>query len=321
MILIGYAILVTITLVFIFRHKNKFTLNEKSLHKQWLFWLAIIAPLVSGIYFGSGIWSEFYLRLDFKGFSNFFEISKFPFGILALSPILGAFVVSAHRSIQTAKQIEVTEKKNIIDIYYARKKSIVDDLNAFNDNELFEKYNSNLIYRKMNSGEKFYKFEINKKTISRINREIWNTITHYKLAQDVFHKIADKHSKNISEMPFLNIDHSTHLREYIESFEKIMKILSIEIKSQYLLKEDIIDFQKILINMPYDSYTADEINEYYDLVSQLIPNTSKIFSILENIFLVIFPDEKITKLIPNFYLLNDPYIGDKVAAENQNNHE
>ncbi|MBS6209058.1 MAG: hypothetical protein KH812_03085 [Proteus hauseri] len=321
MILIIYFITILFIGVWIWNRKNKFALNEESLHKQWLFWLAILFPLFSSLYFMLTLGFGYPPNIDIDGFNNFLNMHKFSLGILTLSPILGAFVVSAHRSIQTAKQIEVTEKKNIIDIYYARKKSIVDDLNAFNDNELFEKYNSNLIYRKINSGEKFYKFEINKKTISKINYEIWHTITYYKLAQDIFHKIAEKYSKKNSEMPILNINHSTYLRKYIENFERVMKILHIEIKSQFLLKEDIINFQEILINMPYDSYTADEINKYYDLVSQLMPNTSKIFSILENIFLVIFPDEKITKLIPNFYLLDDPYIGDKVATENQNNHE
>lgn len=176
MILIGYAILVTLTLFFIFRNKNKFILNEKSLHKQWLFWLAIIAPLVSGIYFGAGIWSEFSLRLDFKGFSNFFDISKFPFGILTLSPILGAFVVSAHRSIQTAKQIEVTEKKNKVDIYFLIKKNIIEQLNSLDDNKLFEKYNPYLIYNNLNEEEKEYNFKRNSKIISDIDKNIRKTI-------------------------------------------------------------------------------------------------------------------------------------------------
>ncbi|MDS0789648.1 hypothetical protein OSB94_16240 [Proteus vulgaris] len=175
MILIGYAILVTLTLLFIFKHKNKFILNEKSLHKQWLFWLVIIAPLVSGIYFGAGIWSEFSLRLDFKGFSNFFDISKFPFGILALSPILGAFVVSAHRSLQSEKQInnikkqiEITETKNNIDLFFNTRKSI------------FERF----IYISSNYKEKierpmslYSKFLVEKNNYIYINEKMVNSLS------------------------------------------------------------------------------------------------------------------------------------------------
>lgn len=91
--------------------RDKFMLNSDSLHKQWLFRLAIAFPLVSSVYFIAWLGAPYPFRWDAYGYSTFLEINKFSLGILALSPILGAFVVSAHRSIQTTKQIEVTEKK------------------------------------------------------------------------------------------------------------------------------------------------------------------------------------------------------------------
>lgn len=101
---------------------NKFTLNENSLHEQGLFWFAILFPLYSSLCFIFLLGWDYPFKWDAIGFNNFLNIHKFSLGILALSPILGAFVVSAHRSIQTAKQIEVTEKKNKVDIYISTRK-------------------------------------------------------------------------------------------------------------------------------------------------------------------------------------------------------
>lgn len=74
-------------------------------------------------------------KLDAGEYNNFLEINKFSLGLMALSPILGAFVVSAHRSIQTEKQIEETEKKNKVDVYYANKKFIFEQLSMFTVNK------------------------------------------------------------------------------------------------------------------------------------------------------------------------------------------
>ncbi|HEI8003480.1 TPA: hypothetical protein SLC38_000330 [Morganella morganii] len=95
----------------VWKQRNRFILNSDSLHKQWLFRLAIAFPLVSSLYFIVCLGYPYPWRFDAYGYSTFLEINKFSLGILALSPILGAFVVYAHRSIQTTKQIEVTEKK------------------------------------------------------------------------------------------------------------------------------------------------------------------------------------------------------------------
>ena len=109
--LVIYIIICLCIGIWICVQRDKFMLNSDSLHKQWLFRLAIAFPLVSSVYFIAWLGAPYPFRWDAYGYSTFLEINKFSLGILALSPILGAFVVSAHRSIQTTKQIEVTEKK------------------------------------------------------------------------------------------------------------------------------------------------------------------------------------------------------------------
>lgn len=102
-------------------------LNSHSLHLQWLFWIAIIFPIYSCFYFGVIVWIEYPVEVSKKGYSDFLDISKLPLYLLAGSPILGAFVASAHRSFQTdiqikktQRQIELTEEKNNIDMIISR---------------------------------------------------------------------------------------------------------------------------------------------------------------------------------------------------------
>lgn len=111
MSLIIFILIFLCICIWIYAQRDKFILNSDSLHKQWLFRLAVVFPLVSSLYFIVWLSAPYPPRWDAYGYNTFLEINKFSLGILALSPILGAFVVSAHRSIQTTKQIEVTEKK------------------------------------------------------------------------------------------------------------------------------------------------------------------------------------------------------------------
>ncbi len=132
----------------VWKQRNRFILNSDSLHKQWLFRLAIAFPLVSSLYFIVCLGYPYPWRFDAYGYSTFLEINKFSLGILALSPILGAFVVYAHRSIQTTKQIEVTEKKNKVDIYFSTRKYINEQLNLFKTIDNEEIRQPNALYNK-----------------------------------------------------------------------------------------------------------------------------------------------------------------------------
>ncbi|WP_341261715.1 hypothetical protein WKC58_02800 [Morganella morganii] len=137
------------SIVFKILKKYNLLLNSDSLHSQRLFQLAISLPLFSSLYFMIWLGWDYPPRLDSTGFNAFLNIQKFPLGILALSPILGVFVVYAHRSLQTEKQIKTAEEqltiarkqistaetqlqeaqnKNKVDIYFSRRRFIIEQL-------------------------------------------------------------------------------------------------------------------------------------------------------------------------------------------------
>lgn len=102
-------------------------LTSDSLDKQNLFWIAIITPIIYFVIIGVIAWMGTDVNVNYQGFNKFLEISKLPLGILALSPILGVIVSNIHRTIQTEKQILVTEQKNISDSFYSHYKFITDE--------------------------------------------------------------------------------------------------------------------------------------------------------------------------------------------------
>ncbi|MEQ4641227.1 hypothetical protein ABN072_08085 [Providencia rettgeri] len=105
-------------------------LNEDNLAKQPIFWIGIIVPLlVAG-------WVEYKIiilnpdLLSFEKVKYLFERSAPALYISALIPTLGIFISNIHRTIQTKKQIQVTESKNISDSFYAHNKYIIEEFNA-----------------------------------------------------------------------------------------------------------------------------------------------------------------------------------------------
>lgn len=115
---------------------NAFNMNTRPLTEQRLFWSAIRIPLIAFLWFGIFAWKGTSLLMSSEGFDNFLNISKLPLACLSLSLPLGVIVNNIHRTIQTNKQIEETEKKNKNDIYYSHIKFIVDNLNAISLKEI-----------------------------------------------------------------------------------------------------------------------------------------------------------------------------------------
>ncbi|MEX0440640.1 hypothetical protein KDV52_18940, partial [Providencia rettgeri] len=117
------------------KRKWKFWLDESSLHVQPLFWFLVFLPLIiSGIAWVL-VAQDYELDVSTNGYSRLMENAKFPFLILALSPILGAFVTSAHRSLQTElqiktakEQLEEAQRKNKFDLYHSNKKFLKEEI-------------------------------------------------------------------------------------------------------------------------------------------------------------------------------------------------
>ncbi|MBT0307147.1 hypothetical protein [Morganella morganii] len=112
------------------------TMDAKPLTSQTLFWLSIIIPIASFLYFGMFSWRGYIFQADADGFKKFIEISTLPLGLLSLSIPFTSVVNNIHRTIQTNKQIESSEIKNNIDIYYSHKKNLREGIDFLLTKEL-----------------------------------------------------------------------------------------------------------------------------------------------------------------------------------------
>ncbi|MCW2257839.1 hypothetical protein M2263_003930 [Providencia alcalifaciens] len=120
MYIVAYFSILFFVFFCMYCYRGYFPLTEKSLDKQKLFWAALIIPLLSCLYFGIPVWSNYSFDMSANGYSEFLKISTLPLYILASAPIFAAFVANTHRTIQTAKQITETEKKNKVDLVFSK---------------------------------------------------------------------------------------------------------------------------------------------------------------------------------------------------------
>lgn len=304
MILIIYFITILFIGVWIWNRKNKFALNEESLHKQWLFWLAILFPLFSSLYFMLTLGFGYPPNININGFNNFLNMHKFSLGILTLSPILGAFVVSAHRSIQTAKQIEVTEKKNKVDIYIARRNFIIGRLEKL---AFFNKTNVNVIY------DYFYIFDdyidiVNKNNFFSVEKRI-----------NAINNLTNKIKTYETSLHFKN--------DILNDLNALLGIVSNLSKETGLVSSYVDELKQMnkKLKTTFDKSIKLNNNIYHvDLYFYLIDFThilSQIHSSLHELFTILLLEKKVGDYLPNLEKLIISLDGDKVATENQNNHE
>ncbi|MEY0835803.1 hypothetical protein AB7238_06165 [Providencia alcalifaciens] len=110
--------------------KRLVNLNEDNLAKQPIFWTCTVLPLII-----AG-WIEYNIvllnpnLLSFENIDSLFTKSAVALYISALTPTLGVLISSIHKTIQTKKQIQVTEIKNISDSFYSHKKYIIEEFNT-----------------------------------------------------------------------------------------------------------------------------------------------------------------------------------------------
>ncbi|WP_275075767.1 hypothetical protein [Providencia rettgeri] len=199
LVIIILLIILVPTIPFLFllkKRKWKFWLDKESLHEQPLFWFLVCFPLViSGVAWGL-VSQNYELDISTTGYSYFMEKAKFPLLILTLSPILGAFVTSAHRSLQTFAQINATEiqiatasrqletaqkqfesvrQKNQVDIFLATKKYIIESLLLIKiDGKTID--NPYELYEKSFTKVEPYKYKVNLMFYKGINSRLSGVI-------------------------------------------------------------------------------------------------------------------------------------------------
>ncbi|WP_272682629.1 hypothetical protein [Providencia sp. PROV124] len=325
MSLVIYIVISLCVAFWVWKKKEHFSLNSDSLQKQWLFRLAIFFPLMSSLYFMFWLGSSYPFRWDAIGYNSFLDINKFSLGILALSPILGAFVVYAHRSIQMAKQIELTEKKNKVDLYFSERKNInelLSSVKTLNGEEIIQ---TNLLYMKAFDLKNNYNDTENTDFYEYLNESI-SLISHkFLIIRDDITDVENFKTGNMGvgfnqfpiNIEIIRISNLINtIKEYLNF--KINKDLDLVSKcSQFLTdkREDIQEDNSNFFNVMYTFMVASEVYSFLNSIKEVV--------------LILSSDKNIDCILPNFTealcsfslgsfsigLVDD---GDKLAAENQN---
>ncbi|MDR2243282.1 MAG: hypothetical protein LBE28_10980 [Providencia alcalifaciens] len=319
--LITYGIAILLLVLCIWWNWDVVKLNSHSLHLQWLFWIAVIFPILSCVYFGSIIWYEYPLEVSKNGYNSFLEISKLPLYLLAGSPILGAFVASAHRSYQTDIQIKTAkeqlveaQRKNKVDIYLARRKYIIERLQSLTLEKVKKIEDANYFY------DSFYKFcdytdELNIEQYNCIRENIESIRERI----DVFIKF-NRSNKNELTLPYTFKKAKTELTGLFSSLLKYTKIELIEgIDLNKILKKFNEDYKKYSENKHQD--ISMKRNEFESMTAFFIIDLTYDLNIIEKslreIFTVLLLDKDVDNYLPNLHKLRI-ITGDELAAENQN---
>lgn len=322
MILIIYFITILFIGVWIWNRKNKFALNEESLHKQWLFWLAILFPLFSSLYFMLTLGFSYPPNIDIDGFNNFLNMHKFSLGILTLSPILGAFVVSAHRSIQTAKQIEATERKNKVDIYISTRKYNYELLELVKDNKNRKIKHIDSLYNKAFISKKPYHDDINIDFYIDINKLFAEIDISLNELNDIYHETNSYYNKDIFDLIVVQdfIDYTRDIIKYIKKIES------------YIFLDEVEIFKYDILNYIHDNLINEKKETYLIAIDDISKELTIIIQTINKIVNILLPEKNPHEYLPNLIELEstnsdicnmilEKKIGGKVATENQNNHE
>lgn len=105
--------------------KNTLSFNEETgLSSQGLLWISILSPFLYFISFGFICWHGYSISLTSEGLQKFFTISALPFAALSLALPLSILVSRLHATKQTAKQIQITQQKNNIDLFNSHRKEL-----------------------------------------------------------------------------------------------------------------------------------------------------------------------------------------------------
>lgn len=317
--LITYGIAILLLVLCIWWNWDVVKLNSHSLHLQWLFWIAVIFPILSCVYFGSIIWYEYPLELSKNGYNGFLEISKLPFYLLAGSPILGAFIVSAHRSYQTdiqiktaKEQLDEAQKKNKIDIYHSKKKFLIEEISSLRtkNDEKIEQVNQ--LYYKIFFISDNYNDVINTvffieldNMIKSFNQKL-DTLLNEKHIESfkIFHKVRNK-----------KIQIDTPPRGY--SSERVVKDISSgsnDVENSYISNLSL-DYDKIKKHMRVGIYSTilhsyleilapksnifkTEMQIYNYFISELITEVQSTFDLIKMISLFTLENKNIYETLP-----------------------
>ncbi|WP_272576936.1 hypothetical protein [Providencia sp. PROV274] len=277
--------------------KRLISLNDENLAKQPIFWVGTILPLIVAS------WVEYQIillnpeLLSLGSVSNLFTKSAPALYISALTPTLGVIISNIHRTIQTKKQIQVTEVKNISDSFYAHNKYIIEEFNAFKfevnwyddditisaPNKLYKKiFDKSNIKNGMNDEISEVYLHLVKNDLSWLIRSINDIALKFKkdnlnlnseliLEVNYFISNACAISRNIVNLNEVNQDLISLLQYKIL---EINKFANEKIKSKSTIEKNIITREQ------YIQVVKKTFDYIYDLVNFISIMYSRIFDII-----------------------------------------
>ena len=257
--------------------------------------------------------------------------AQFPILILTLSPILGAFITSAHRSLQTEVQIKTSERqleeaknKNRSDINLSKAKFTIDMLSSIESKDNRKICNTFRLYSLAYKIKTDFHSEINKEYLSYINE----CLGYINLCITEMSRLGNGINEN-GELDFsIAYDiqsYGEHILGKINKIEKLLglensKINNYELTNEFLLQiSNEIDKKSINNNFPIKSSFVRLQMKIYFILDDIV-------SIIYNTLIILYPNKEQEKLLPELCILY-PLLqkklrpspsGDKLAAENQN---
>lgn len=208
----------------------KYLLDEKNLSKQWLFWVALITPVIFSFVTGALIWGDYKLAFTPKAYAEFLSINRLPLLLLGTTIPLVAIIVYIHRTIQTEKQIKLTEIKNSADSYYSHSKHIIDNINTLPKETIIYETKNGIFFKEELSvlqPHSFYKHIFSNSSITNgfsptINPSFYNSI----------HNAFNEISKALL-LAENNQDDKDVLLDCLSQIESYCMILGLEYRTNY----------------------------------------------------------------------------------------
>ncbi|WP_272677783.1 hypothetical protein [Providencia sp. PROV019] len=312
--------------VFSFKKKKKlFLLDENSLQSQPLFWTVIALPLAVGVMLWAAVAHEYELEWSTSAYSRLMINAQFPFVMIALSPILGAFVMYGHRSLQTFTQINATNKqidtaskqletarkqfeevqrKNNVDIHIATRKYMTEQI-GINFIKLEREININELYKSVFLKKGFYIYEINSDFHQKTCVYLNDITEHIKfissLEQDDFLKktadddvikfVENLTGKSYNKVYHFGIMYNGYISSLNEMFNRLLNHFS------FIIINVVLDL--FSINKKLSSY-VNSSSDYYNIFDILNRNLVVWIKRIKDINEVLMQDENLDKYIPEF---------------------
>ncbi|MDK1289832.1 hypothetical protein [Pseudoalteromonas umbrosa] len=239
---------------------NFFTNDPKcALHRQYIFWAALILPFVFFLKVGSLYWEGYEFSWTKEGVDTFFEISKIP--LYFLSSVIPLMILAAriHGTRQVEEQIKVTQENNTFTNYYKHRELFYEFINKrfrdfkhpINKERLYQ-----LIYPKNNS--KYFSLD------SDINDIYYETYFRYKGLVELFNELHNT-SAEARERTYSLVDLMDRTPKYVNNHE---------IGPLYFIfrNDEIFDTEKPIWSQEFDS-AGDYIDLISDLLNKLTPFT------------------------------------------------